>query len=478
MFKGVLAKYSEKPPVTGLFFIVFMIFAMIMIWSTVERQRSFMTNQLYFGEKAAANASDAVQAALSNRKRFVQLFVEDKIEIINVLVADPENEQLFNYIKQGLLRYIPDLFTINLTNDQGQLLVSDFEGFTGGMCLNDIELFSESGRHSPRVHPNHVLYHYDVLERFEFKEKEYVFFASFGLNEIAKALKHASPKGHKLILARDIDSDYLIEVSELGSRDKIKDRVDFRMTDEELSRVLSKTKIENTQWTVLDVIEESQVELFNVGLIKQNIIVFFIFTLLLIIVRYFIVAKILRQSRRIQNLNQDLQELVLIDGLTGLYNKSYLNTQLEKEWSRALRDKKKITVMLIDIDHFKLYNDNYGHVEGDKCLQEVALVIMETFQRENDFVSRFGGEEFCVVLNDQSADAPAPAELASKVHTLLKERNIAHEFSPTAPHVTISIGIASVVPNIEVISEWVVNKADGALYKAKHEGRNTTCYDE
>ena len=476
MIKSVLARYSEKPPVTGLFFIVFIIFAVIMIWSTVERQHSFMTNQVYFGEKAAVNARDAVQAALSNRKRFVQLFVEDKIELISVLVADPENEQLFNYIKQGLLRYIPDLFTINLTNDQGQLLISDFEGFTGPMCLNDVMVFSESGHHLSKVHPNHILYHYDVLERFEIKEKEYVFFASFGLNEIAKALKHASPEGHKLILVRDVDSNYLIEISELGSRDKIKDRVDFRMTNEELSRVLSKTKVKGTQWVVLDTIEESQVELFNAGLIKQNIIVFFIFTLLLIIVRYFIVAKILKQSRKIQVLNQGLQELVLVDGLTGLYNKGYLNSQLEKEWSRALRDKKEITVMLIDIDHFKLYNDNYGHVQGDKCLQEVALVIKEVFQRENDFVSRFGGEEFCVVLNDQSAENPA--ELASKVHALLKERKITHEFSPTAPHVTISIGVASIVPNIEMVSEWLVNKADRALYKAKHEGRNTTCYDE
>lgn len=474
-FRDILAGYTEKPPVTGLFASVFIIFAAIMFWSTVERQDRFLTDQVYFGEKAAINASDAVQVALRNRKRFVELFVEDKMDLIRLLVEDPENEQLFEHIKQELSRYIPDLFTINVTNNKAQLLVTDFEGFTGNMCIADVMAFAETGLHLTRVHPNHILYHYDSLERFEIKDKSFIFFASFGLNEIENALKHASPEGHQLILSRALDDSYLIEVSKLGSRDKIEGRMDFRMNDEEKSRILSKTTIDGTQWVVLDVLDKEKVESFNRDLIKLNIIVFIIFTLILAIVRFFIVTKLIRQSRKIHDLNDGLKALLIVDGLTGLYNKGYLEDQLTKEWSRALRDGQEMTVLLIDIDHFKLYNDNYGHIQGDKCLQAVALIIMETFQRENDFASRFGGEEFCVVLNDRSA--LAPLALSNKVHELLKEKNIEHKFSPTADYVTFSIGIATAVPSHEYSPEWLVNKADQALYKAKHSGRNMSVHD-
>lgn len=474
MIKNLLARYSITPPVTGLFITVFIIFAAIMFWSTLERQQSFMTSQIYFGEKAALNAHDAVKNALGNRRHFVKLFVEDNIEAIRALVKDPGNEELSQIIKKQLSRYIPDLFTINITNDQAELLISDFEGFTGNMCINDVHVFAESGQHLSRVHPNHILYHYDILERFDAGKKEYIFFASFGLNDISDALKHSSPTGHQLLLARDTEIAPLIEVTETGGRDTIKERTDFRLTENEASRVLSRTKIDGTHWSVLDVINHEQTDSYNRKLIKQNIIVVFIFTILLVVVWYFIVSKILTQNRKIHGLNDELKELLVIDGLTGLYNKGYLENQLHKEWFRALRDKKRITVMLIDIDHFKLYNDNYGHLQGDKCLQQVAAVIMETFQRENDFAARFGGEEFCVVLNDESAQSPE--ELISKAHDNLMEKNIPHKCSPTAGYVTFSIGVASLVPNHNVTPEWLMDRADKALYQAKHNGRNNTFF--
>lgn len=472
IIKKIFAHYSVTPPVSGLFFTVFIIFAAIMFWSTVERQQSFMTNQIYLGEKAALNARDAVEGALKSRERFVRLFVEDNIELIRTLVADPDNEKLFQIINEQLSRYIPGLFTINITTNNAELLISDFEGFTGAMCLNDVRVFAESGLHLTRVHPNHVLYHYDILERFDIHEKEFIFFASFGLGEIQNALKLAAPKGHQLLLTRVSSESSLIEITETGGRDTIQGRIDFRLTVDEQSRILSRTMIEGTHWALLDVIDREQIVSFNKNIIIQNVIVFVIFTLLLVVVRFFIVSKILRQSHKIHELNDELKELLLIDGLTSLYNKSYLKSQLAKEWSRALRDKKKISIILIDIDHFKLYNDNYGHMQGDMCLQEVSSVLKETFQRENDFVARFGGEEFCVVLNDQSADDPE--SLISRAHEHLKERDILHEFSPTANYVTVSIGVASYVPDNEATPEWLMECADRALYRAKHNGRNNT----
>jgi len=128
--------------------------------------------------------------------------------------------------------------------------------------------------------------------------------------------------------------------------------------------------------------------------------------------------------------------------------------------------------LLIDIDYFKRYNDNYGHLQGDKCLQEVAGVLLETFQRENDFAARFGGEEFCVVLNDESANEPEV--LAAKAHVNLEEKHIKHAYSLNADFVTYSIGVASVVPASDMKPAWLLNRADKALYQAKHNGRNNT----
>ncbi|MDH5393118.1 MAG: GGDEF domain-containing protein [Gammaproteobacteria bacterium] len=473
--KRMIERFLKTPPVTAMFLAVFIIFAIIMYWSTIERQNSFMTNQVYFGEKAALNARQAVENALSNRKRFVTLFVEDNIELIRYLIEEPDNEELFLLIKNQLSRYIPGLFTVNVTNDDAELLISDFEGFTGKVCLSDVKNYADTGHQLLRVHPNHILYHYDILQRFESKAKDYIFFASFGLGEIQKALQYSSLEGHQLLLIRETPSA-LIEVTEKGARNVIKDRLDFRLTDDEMSRILSKTKIEGTHWYVLDIINHELINAFNKKLINQNVIIFFIFTLLLVFVRYLVVSSILKQSKRIHELNQGLKGLLLIDTLTGLYNKDFLGKQLDKEWSRALRDKQTITVLLIDIDHFKLYNDNYGHLQGDQCLKRVAHIIEEIFQRKNDFASRFGGEEFCVVLNDSSADNPK--ELLRKAHKSLKQNRIEHALSPTKPYVTFSIGVASAVPDYNTSPKSLIEQADKALYEAKASGRNKTVFSK
>jgi len=473
MNSKLLRKFLQTPPVTGLFLSVFLIFAAIMIWSTVERKNSFIENQHYFGKRAAINAREAVENAIISRKRFVSLFVEDNIELIRYLIDEPDNEELFQVIKEKLSRYIPDLFTINITNNQAELLIDDFEGFTGQVCLNDVLDYANTGYQKSKVHPNHILYHYDILHRFNKSDTDYIFFVSFGLNEIQSALKYSSPEGHQLMLVREIPEP-LIEITDSGGRDTIKNRLDFRLTDSELDRVLSRTPVDDSDWLVLDMIDHAQIKEFTDKLILQNIIVFTIFTLLLFVVRYFIVSNILRQSQKIHDLNDSLKKLLLIDTLTGLYNKGYLETQLNKEWSRALRDKKKITVMLIDIDHFKLYNDNYGHIQGDKCLQQVSAVLRETFQRENDFAARFGGEEFCVVLNDSSAGSPE--KLVEMFHQHLAESNIKHDFSGTAPYITCSVGVATIIPDHSSSPEALLKKADECLYKAKNTGRNRTVF--
>lgn len=473
--KTMLYRFKKSPPVSVMFLSVFIIFALIMFWSTIERQNSFLASQSYLAEKATVNAQLAVENALNNRRQFITLFVEDNIELIRYLVSEPDNDELFLTIKNQLSRYIPGLFTINVINDTNELLITDFDGFTGNVCLNDIKTYSKTGQHALRVHPNHILYHYDMLQRFEINEKKYIFLASFGLNELQKALQYSSPEGHQLLIIREMP-EALIEVTETGGRHTLKGRTDFRLTNDENSRILSKTKISDSHWYAVDMVSHDLVNVFNTKLITQNVIIFFIFTLLLLVVRYFVISNILRQNKKIHQLNKDLKALLLVDTLTGLYNKDYLGKQLDKEWSRAMRDKQVITVCLIDIDHFKLYNDTYGHLQGDKCLQRVAQIIKNLFQRKNDFAARFGGEEFCVVLNDSSAENPK--ELLIKAHKALKDSQLEHAMSPTQPYVTFSIGVASAIPDCTQSPQSLLEEADKALYEAKASGRNKTVFSK
>lgn len=165
-----------------------------------------------------------------------------------------------------------------------------------------------------------------------------------------------------------------------------------------------------------------------------------------------------------------LRELTTIDGLTGVHNRRFFDETFAKEWMRALRTQKPISLIMIDIDFFKRFNDHYGHQEGDKCLITVAQTLKSMIKRSGDFVARYGGEEFVIVLPETER---VFAETCMK-NTLsaLKELNIPHEASETASYVTISAGISSVIPEKSQNLTELIKSADKALYNAKHNGRN------
>lgn len=168
--------------------------------------------------------------------------------------------------------------------------------------------------------------------------------------------------------------------------------------------------------------------------------------------------------------NVELERLSCSDGLTGILNRRSFDNYLHKEWSRAHREKKEIALLLIDIDHFKAFNDHYGHQGGDACLRDVARELGENLRRPGDIVARYGGEEFVIVLPDSNLEgATSIAEtLCEKIQGL----NIRHEFSPVANCVTISLGVACILPSVDVTADLLVKFADLALYRAKDGGRN------
>jgi two-component system, chemotaxis family, response regulator WspR len=168
--------------------------------------------------------------------------------------------------------------------------------------------------------------------------------------------------------------------------------------------------------------------------------------------------------------NRELELLSASDGLTGLTNRRVFDLRLQAEWRRCAREGDPLSLILIDVDFFKKYNDTYGHVLGDDCLRGVAEVLARGAQRPADFAARYGGEEFAVVLPNTTAEGACI--VAEHLKTLVAERAIPHAASTAAAHVTFSMGVAGWVPTDEHTPEVLISRADSALYRAKHGGRN------
>jgi len=172
----------------------------------------------------------------------------------------------------------------------------------------------------------------------------------------------------------------------------------------------------------------------------------------------------LRRSRVV------LQQLAQTDGLTGLANRRQFDAMLDREVRRHARSGAPLSLLLLDVDHFKLYNDHYGHGGGDDCLRAVAGALASTSLRASDIVARYGGEEFAVILPDVAHGSVGT--IAERVRRAVADRNIAHAASLVAPHVTVSIGAITVRCTTDSDPRSIVEKADALLYQAKAAGRN------
>lgn len=165
-----------------------------------------------------------------------------------------------------------------------------------------------------------------------------------------------------------------------------------------------------------------------------------------------------------------LQVLADKDGLTEVYNRRYFENQARVELKRHYRQQQALTLALLDIDHFKTYNDAYGHLQGDICLREVAQAVDAGSRRPGEFVARYGGEEFVVVL--PNTNAHNAKKYGRWICAQVLSLAIPHAHSATLPFITVSAGIATVVPNANTTLENLIITADSALYLAKESGRN------
>lgn len=183
----------------------------------------------------------------------------------------------------------------------------------------------------------------------------------------------------------------------------------------------------------------------------------------------------LKQSQQYQALietNQDLQKLALSDGLTSLANRRRFDEHLDYEWQRLVRDKQPLSLILCDLDHFKRYNDTFGHPAGDRCLIRVARALLNGPQRPADLVARYGGEEFAIIL--PNTDTHGAWRIAQKIHDSIRALKIDHAPDNEEPYVTVTMGVSTVIPGHDNSAQMLVQASDLALYHAKKHGRNRT----
>jgi diguanylate cyclase (GGDEF)-like protein len=181
-------------------------------------------------------------------------------------------------------------------------------------------------------------------------------------------------------------------------------------------------------------------------------------------------AKQLEMSRDLASANRELEKLSRQDGLTGIANRRYFDSYLLTEVRRALREKAPVSLILSDVDHFKAFNDCYGHQAGDDCLRRVAAALSSAGRRPADLAARYGGEEFAMVLPGTVLEGAV--DVAKAVSRVIGGLAIPHARSSVDQSVTLSQGIVSLVPEKETASEDLIQHADQALYQAKQQGRN------
>ena len=365
-------------------------------------------------------------------------------------------------------------------------MIDDFEGNLGQLCIQDMQDFAKGITQNIRVHPNPNIYHYDILIPFEFNDRGMFFFVSFNSSDIASLLLTSQLDNHKLMLINE-QKENLIEILDLGARNMLKGRLDYRLTNNEKNRILTYVPIKGTQWHLIDLHEANLFSDYNDSIIRESAIIFILFSLIVFVLSIFLYVGerkrlfteqqleqqnlyITKLNTKLSKANEDLERLSVTDPLTGLFNRRYFDNKLEEEWDRAKRLNLTLVLAIVDVDYFKQYNDIYGHQAGDECLKIVSNVLSLSFRRANDFVARYGGEEFAIVTMVE--DYKAAIEQVNKFRTAIEDCDIKHSGSESADHLTVSAGVSYLAPDSPFTLESLIKNADQALYSAKAKGRN------
>ena len=427
-------------------------------WLHIDEQ------QITEARRSALFTEQTLSREIAERRRMVRLFSVLHADRIRELIATPNNTTPYDALHAEMLRFFPSAFAFTVADSKGQPLIDDFDGLVGEVCQRNIQHFADKGLDQPLfIHPHPEIYHYDIMVPFG----EHIFFVSFKPDELVNGLRQNASLGQQLYLLK-ADSA-LIELSPEGSRQFLKR--ENKLSDAEMSALILRLPVKGTSWrlVVLPNLENIRTQQRKIlwSLLARSIGV-----LILTAIMLWLLQRESRQRSRAEGDAQAMKHLSNTDALSGLPNRRALDDALKREWQWMERSGQALTVMMVDIDHFKFYNDHLGHQQGDEAICTVARALWQVANRPRDMVGRFGGEEFLAILPDTPASAGP--HLANSMHETLRQAALQHPTSPTSALVTISVGLVTATPGLTRSPEQLVQLADQALYMAKNQGRNRT----
>jgi diguanylate cyclase (GGDEF)-like protein len=187
------------------------------------------------------------------------------------------------------------------------------------------------------------------------------------------------------------------------------------------------------------------------------------------------VSMAVEREKQLREKTQELESQNYTDGLTGIANRRNFDSYLEDEFRRAKRSVTPLSLIMLDVDYFKNYNDNYGHQKGDQVLIQVASALSSVINRSGDLLARYGGEEFAAILSNTHAEGAY--RMAEEMRSIVEAQAIEHGYSKVAKCITISLGVATLIPTLDSSPSRLIDAADRALYQAKASGRNRVVAD-
>ncbi len=453
-----VSNLSIKRSVNLYTIILFISFGALLYWLATDKYQTFVDSHESAARTTTKIIAFQIDKILKEQRREIGLFTEDSSDALSILENRPNDIRANKKLAVRLKKHQPDFQSF-------KILPSSEIPYKNKL----IRLYAN----------DNDSYHYDIASNFSTKNADHVFLVSFNTDEIAALLNSTQTDKHNLILV-NTDPNKSVGITSNGDIKNVEGIMDFKIHNGTDLSTLAKKKIKHTRWYVVDM---SDVDLFSDyrnRIMTEYFIAFYIFAMIALFMRHILLKQDTKRSlaeeqlkqnhEQIKVLNNSLDQLSKKDSLTNLYNRRYFDEMAQHEWSRGIRTQNPLTCILLDIDHFKKYNDHYGHQAGDKCIKDISDLLKKSFKRSGDIVARYGGEEFIVIMSD-SSEEEAKAAIA-KFQLALKKLRIPHKTSNTDKYVTTSAGVIVQAPSANTTIEKFVKNADNALYQAKEAGRN------
>ena len=467
------ADESGKPPRPGpalppLYAVFTWVLAVVLVaifgLQAQDAWNNINTQQITEARRSARFVVQGITRELGEQRRMMALFTRLNEAKIRNLLKNPQAEQSHQALHEAVTDFFPDAFAFTLADPSGKPLIDDFDGLVGDVCRNNIIHFAHQGHGQPLfIHPHPEVYHFDLMMPFG----DHIFFISLRPDNLIRWLRENAALDQQLFLVKE--QTRLIELGARGSRLEL--GRDFQLSEEEEASLLLRLPIPDTLWRLVVLPDMNQVRQQQRGVIT-SFMVRSIGILILTALMLWLLGRQGKQRRQAEAEIQDLAQLSYTDPLTGLPNRRALDQTLNREWHWMQRTDEPLSLMMVDIDHFKNYNDHHGHPQGDHAIRTVAQALAKVAIRPRDLVGRFGGEEFLVIL--PNTESQAANHVASYMHKAIHDLNLPHGASPASSQVSVSIGIVTANRNATESPAQLLEQADKALYAAKASGRNTT----